>query len=39
MSGDEERDGVTLTHLDQPLFEGPGRPSVTWSTTWTPSLA
>ena len=24
MSGDEERDGVSLTHLDQPLFEGSG---------------
>src|SRR5579875_1829196 len=22
MSGDEERDGVSLTHLDQPLFDG-----------------
>ncbi len=24
MSGDEERDGVKLTHLDQPLFDGAG---------------
>jgi DNA primase len=24
VSGDEERDGVSLTHLDQPLFGGSG---------------
>jgi bifunctional non-homologous end joining protein LigD len=24
MSGDEERDGVTFSHLDQELFDGAG---------------
>ena len=37
MGGDEVRDGVTLTNLGQPLFEGRRRPSGTWWNTWTRS--
>ena len=35
-SDGESRDGVPLTNLDQPLFDGPARPSATSSTTSTP---
>ncbi|WP_262402212.1 hypothetical protein [Actinomadura sp. CNU-125] len=37
MTTEEERDGVRLTNLDQPLFPDATRPSATWSTTSTRS--
>jgi hypothetical protein len=33
----EQRDGIDLTNLDQPLGPDAGPRSVTWSTTWTRS--